>query len=394
MQYRRFGKLDFMVSALGFGCMRLPTLGDQTRIDEPLAIQMIRHGIDNGINYVDTAYPYHGGNSERVLGQALLGGYRQKVKLATKLPVPQVKQYADFDRFLNEQLVRLQTDHIDFYLLHGLSRRTWEFARDLGVIGWAEGAMRDGRIGHLGFSFHDDNSAFKYIVDGYDNWALSQVQYNYVDQTYQAGTEGVHYAASKGLAVVVMEPLMGGNLARPADEVKAVFDRAQRKRTAADWALQWVWNQPEITLALSGMSTMRHVEENLASADRSGGNTLADDDLEFIEAARKVHAALVVVHCTECRYCMPCPNGLDIPLNFQWLNRAVGLRQMFHSRYAYRNAHAASQLASACIACRECEEKCPQHIPISDWMPIVDNVLGKGADYDPKMAPVGNGGSI
>lgn len=386
MQYRRFGKLDFMVSALGFGCMRLPTLGDMARIDEPEAIRMIRHGIDNGINYVDSAYLYHGGNSERVLGKALLDGYRQKVKVATKLPVRNARAYADFDRFLNEQLEKLQTEHIDFYLLHGLNRRSWDFVRNLDVIGWAEGAIRDGRIGHLGFSFHDDNSAFKHIIDDYDGWTFCQVQYNYLDINYQAGTDGVQYAASKGLAVVVMEPLLGGKLASPPEQVQAIFDRAPQKRTAAEWGLQWVWNQPEISLALSGMSAMPQVVENLASADRSGANTLSDEEVAIIDEAREAHSSLYAIHCTECRYCMPCPNGVDIPLNFVMFNRGTGFGQMHGSRLRYRGFDP-SLLASACIECRECEPKCPQHIPIADWMPVVDNVLGKDADYDPKLAP-------
>jgi uncharacterized protein len=386
MHYRRFGELDFRVSALGFGCMRLPTLGGPGQIDEPEAIRMIRHAIDSGVNYVDTAYPYHEGNSERVVGKALRDGYRQKVKLATKLPVFSVKEYADFDRFLGEQLEKLQTDHIDFYLLHALNAKSWPFVRDLGVIGWAEGALRDGRIGHLGFSFHDGFEALEQIINDYDGWEFCQVQYNFLDVDNQAGTKGVQYAAAKGLGVIVMEPLLGGRLASPPAAIQPIWDSASLKRTAADWALQWVWNHPEVSLLLSGMTAMEQVTENLASAGRSSINSLTPDELKLFVRARDTYNALYPIPCTQCRYCMPCPNGVDIPANTLVFNRGIAVGSVDASRFQYGFWGPESK-ASACIQCRECEEKCPQAIPIGDWMPYIEEVLGKKLNHDPARAP-------
>jgi len=249
MQYRRFGKLDWKVSALGFGAMRLPVIDkDQSRINEPEAMKMIHYAFDHGVNYIDTAWPYHGGTSEGLVGRALKDGYREKVKLATKLPCWAVQTVQDCERILNTQLERLQTDHIDFYLLHGLNKARWPDMRDMGVLKWAEKAKSDGRIGHLGFSFHDDFEVFQEIIDGYDGWTLCQIQYNYMDTEYQAGTKGLKYAAEKGLAVVIMEPIRGGQLAKnPPESVAELWKTAERQWSPAEWALQWIWNQPEVS---------------------------------------------------------------------------------------------------------------------------------------------------
>jgi predicted aldo/keto reductase-like oxidoreductase len=244
MKYRTFGKLDWKPSALGFGAMRLPRIDDDpAQIDEPEATRMVRYAIDQGVNYVDTAYPYHRETSETFLGRALQDGYRERVKLATKLPCWKVETFDDFDRYLNEQLAKLQTDHIDFYLLHALNKETWPKMRDLGALRWAEGAQADGRIGHLGFSFHDKYEVFQEIVDATDLWMFCQIQYNYMDVEEQAGTKGLQYAAGKGLAVVIMEPLRGGRLTQyvpPA--VQQIWDSAPVRRSPADFALQWLWN--------------------------------------------------------------------------------------------------------------------------------------------------------
>ena len=233
MQYRRFGKLDWRPSALGFGCMRLPTTDGNPMsgcVDESEAVRMIRHGIDNGINYVDTAYPYHTGKGELAVGKALADGYREKVMLATKSPVFLISRAEDFDRYLDEQLKKLQTDHFDFYLLHALDRQRWEnIILKHRVLDRAEAALKDGRISQLGFSFHDNLSAFKHIIDGYDGWTFCQIQYNYMDTENQAGTVGLKYAASKGLAVVVMEPILGGRLANPPAEIRRMFDGFGKK---------------------------------------------------------------------------------------------------------------------------------------------------------------------
>lgn len=381
MQYRKFGKLDWKVSALGFGCMRLPTIGgENANIDEPEATRMVYYAIDHGVNYLDTAYPYHGENSERFLGRALQGGYREKIRLATKLPCWKVEAAEDFDKLLDEQLEKLQTEQIDFYLFHALNGERWHRVRDLGVLERAEGAIADGRIGHLGFSFHDEYAVFQEIVDAYD-WTFCQIQYNYMDIENQAGAKGLKYAVSKGLAVVIMEPLLGGRLVAPPQPIQARWDSAPRKRTPADWALQWLWNQPEVSVVLSGMTAMEHVVENVASAEVSAVNTLTEAELALIDRVRERYKELCPIPCTKCGYCMPCPNGVDIPRNFSVYNEGVMYDKPDRARDGYNNWMPEEARASACIQCRECEDKCPQSIPISEWMPVVHEVLGEGKPY-------------
>ena len=286
MQYRPFGKLDFKVSALGFGAMRLPVIaGGYGRVDEPEAIRILRYAIDKGVNYIDTAYGYHGGMSERVVGRALQDGYREKVSLATKMPHWHVKENADFDRILSEQLDKLQTDVIDFYLLHALGAESWKAMCALDVLPWLEKARASGRIHHLGFSFHDNLAAFKEIVDGFA-WDFAQIQYNYIDIENQAGTAGLKYAAERGLGVVVMEGLLGGRLVNPPEVIQAIWDGSPTRRSPADWALQWLWNQREVSVVLSGMSSMQQVVENLTSADTSGINHLGAEDLARVDQVR------------------------------------------------------------------------------------------------------------
>jgi hypothetical protein len=379
MKYRPFGRYDIQVSALGFGCMRLPTIGsDSTAIDEPEATRILRFAIDQGVNYVDTAYGYHGGNSEKWLGSALQGGYRDRVHLTTKLPCWLVDKAEDPERLLDEQLQRLQTDHVDFYLLHALSAREWPKMRDLGILRWAEGAMARGKIRHFGFSFHDKFDVFKEIIDAYAGWCPCQIQYNYVDQDIQAGRQGLLYASSRGIPVVVMEPIRGGRLANLPAKIAEAFERATTSRSQADWALQWVWNQPEVSLALSGMTTMAQVVENLASADNSGPGTLPKQDLALIEEARTRYRSLFPIPCTDCRYCMPCPNGVWIPFNLDLYNRAIVDNQMEKARKSYNEPRRPGEdtRAAACIQCHKCEELCPQKIPIADWMVKIDEQLG------------------
>jgi predicted aldo/keto reductase-like oxidoreductase len=377
MQYRTFGKLDWKPSALGFGAMRLPVLNDDPRqVDEPEATRMIRYAIDHGVNYVDTAYPYHGGQGERAVGHALQDGYREKVRLATKLPSWLVKSQEDCDRYLNEQLERLQTGHIDFYLLHSLNKGTWGNLRDVGIFDWAERAMADGRISYLGFSFHDAFEVFKEIVDAYDHWTFCQIQYNFMDADYQAGTRGLQYAAGKGLAVVVMEPLRGGQLAKKVPEpVAKVWAAAPRPRTPADRALQWVWSQPEVSVVLSGMSTMQQVVENLASADTSGPGTLTTEELALFDQVREVYRKLSPIPCTNCQYCMPCPNGVNIPRIFEIYNDLTMYGDERTARMLY-GWLSEEQRANQCIECGQCEELCPQTIPIPEWLKKVHPVLG------------------
>jgi len=379
VKYRPFGELHWQVSALGFGCMRFPTKDGHENIEEIEAGRMLRHAIDQGVNYLDTAYAYHGGNSESFVGRVLADGYREKVRLATKLPSWKIEERGDFDRYLNEQLERLQTDHIDFYLLHALKEEWWHRLRDLGVIEWAEGAMKDGRVGHLGFSFHDDYEVFKEIVDAYD-WTFCQIQYNYMDIENQAGTRGLKYAASKGLAVVVMEPLLGGRLVDPPDPIREIWSEAPTARTPASWALQWLWHQPEVSVVLSGMTTMEHVTENIAAAERSGVGTLSDEELALVDRVRVVYRELCPIPCTQCNYCMPCPHGVDIPRNLEIYNEGIMYDKHESARRSYEFL-AEEKRASACTACFECEDQCPQDIPISQWMSQAHHVLGEDAPY-------------
>jgi predicted aldo/keto reductase-like oxidoreductase len=366
MQYRKFGRLDWKASVLGFGCMRLPLLdNDWANVDVTESIKMIRYAIDHGVNYVDTAYPYHMGKSEVVVGQALQDGYRQKVKLATKLPSPVVQSAADFDRLFNEQLVRLNTEYIDFYLLHGLDLLFWHKLRDLGVLEWAEHKIASGKIGHLGFSFHDSYKAFKEIVDAYDKWTFCQIQYNYMDTSNQAGTRGLRYAVGKGLAVVIMEPIRGGGLSKvvPAS-IQNIWDKSRIKRTPAEWALLWVWNHPEVTLALSGMSNMEQVIENVFTADKAKAGLFSEAEIKLVQNVRRTYRKLAPVPCTGCKYCMPCPNGVDIPRNFEIYNDAFIYRDAERCRFMYNFPALQGHQAVDCIECSTCVDKCPQGLDI------------------------------
>lgn len=376
MQYRKFGSLDWEVSALGLGCMRFPTKGSPADIDENEAIKMVRHAIDSGVNYVDTAYFYHGGNSEIVVGKALQDGYREKVKLATKLPMGHVKSTEDYDRLLDEQLKKLQTDHIDFYLFHGINGDSWKNkVLKFGLLEKAEAARRDGRIRHIGFSFHGTQDEFIEIIDGYDKWEFCQIQYNYMDIENQAGAKGLKHAASKGIAVVIMEPLLGGKLAAAPKEIEEVFESSPNKRTPAEWALQWLWNQPEVAVVLSGMSNMEQIEENLHSADASGVGKLTEADLDTIDKVREKYKSRATIPCTACGYCQPCPSNVVIPEMFKLYNEGMIYDSFASSHFVYNNFIPEHIRAKQCVSCAVCEEKCPQGIKISELMPQVHEAL-------------------
>lgn len=376
MKYRPFGKTGFNVSALGFGAMRLPVLNnDYGVIDEPAAGKLVHQAIDSGINYIDTAYGYHRGNSEVFLGKVLRGSLRRKVKLATKLPCWQAKEYADFDKLLNEQLGRLQTDHIDFYLFHSLMASFWPRVRDMGIIEWAEKARQDGRIGHIGFSFHDKFEVFKGIIDDYPGWEFCQIQYNYMDINNQAGVKGLKYAAAKGIPVIAMEPVLGGNLVNPPPHVRPLFDTAPVRRSPAEWAFQWLWNQPEITFVLSGMSTGMQVEENVASAGRSAVGSMAPEELAFIDRVREKYLEVKPVPCTACEYCMPCPHGVKIPVNMAVYNDGIIFGNIDQAKEFYNHFQKKESSAGACVQCMECLPKCPQKIQIPEWMERIHAAL-------------------
>jgi predicted aldo/keto reductase-like oxidoreductase len=378
MQYRRFGKLDWNASVLGFGCMRLPTRdgnAHSANVDEAEAVRMIRRALERGVNYFDTAYIYHEGSSEKVLGKALRG-LRDRARIATKSPVWLIQAEGDFDRFLAEQLRRLQTDYVDFYLLHALDQQRWRHVvRKFKLLEKAEAAIRDGRIRHLGFSFHDRYENFPEILNGYDNWEFCQLQYNYMDIENQAGTRGLKEAAAKGMGIVVMEPLLGGRLAKPPASVDREIARFNVKRTAVEWALDWLWNQPEISVVLSGMSTMEQLEANLDAAAHGLGHSMDAAELGFIARLRETFQQRAVIPCTKCWYCMPCPNGVNIPANFDLYNDAHLYEDIPGARFQYRVFMPPASRADVCQLCHDCESRCPQKIPISDWMPKVAALL-------------------
>ena len=379
MQYRKFGRLDWNASVLGFGCMRLPTVDGNSNgpnINEAEAVRMIRHALDRGVNYFDTAYIYHAGNSEAVLGKALRG-HRDEVKIATKSAVWLIEKESDFDRMLNEQLRKLQTDYIDFYLLHALDKKRWsEIVPKYKLLEKAGAAIRDGRIRHLGFSFHDNYESFAEIMNGYDGWTFCQIQYNYMDTENQAGTRGLKLAAAKGLAVVIMEPLLGGRLARPPSSIGQVIERSSVKRSPVDWGLQWLWDQPDVSVVLSGMSNMDQVKANLDSASHARSHSFQSADLKVIAELQQKYRERAAIPCTKCNYCMPCPNGVDIPTSFEIYNEAFLHEDLPDARFRYQIFVPEEARAGVCVACHDCEDKCPQKIPISEWMPKVHELLG------------------
>jgi predicted aldo/keto reductase-like oxidoreductase len=373
MKYRQFGKLDWKVSALGFGAMRLPIIGgDRSNIDEAEGVRMIRYAIDHGVNYLDTAYRYCDGKSEIVVGKALQDGYREKVRIATKMPIREVTTPEDLDRIFDDQLAKLQTDLIDFYLFHGLRRETWNKVKELNALDWAEKKIAEGKIGYLGFSFHDEFEVLREIVDDYKGWTFFQMQYNYVDTESSSrtpGVEGLKYAAEKGLGVVVMEPVQGGNLAvKPPKEIETLLRDSKSGRSPVDLALQWVWNQPEVSLALSGMSTMDQIIENIRSADLSGPNTLTVDELTSISHIREAFLSHGFIGCTGCRYCQPCPQGVTIPdilalYNDYYKSQNDSLMQQ-KIREKYDEIVNSGLGADKCVRCGQCEDACPQQLPI------------------------------
>jgi predicted aldo/keto reductase-like oxidoreductase len=380
MLYRKMNKTSPELSILGFGCMRLP-VKENGQIDEETATRMIRYAIDHGVNYVDTAYPYHNGESEPCVGRALADGYREKVNLATKLPSWLVTSRKDMDKYLDEQLGRLRTDHIDYYLVHGLNRLFWDNLSGLGVTDFLDDAIADGRIRYAGFSFHDNTAVFREIVDAYD-WTFAQIQYNFMDEQYQAGTAGLNYAAKKGLGMVVMEPIRGGLLARDLTGISKIWQTAKIRHDPAEWALRWVWNHKEVTVVLSGMSNMAQVRQNVALAKTGLAGSLTKKEISLYGKVKKELEKRIVIPCTGCKYCVPCPQGVNIPECFEMFNRG----------HMYENGEETGQqyslflggffdgiphYASVCKECGECEEKCPQNLPIRENLKKVAEYFGK-----------------
>jgi len=390
MKYREFGSTGFKVSALGLGCMRLPTKKLMPlQVNIPKSIKLIKSAIDKGINYIDTAWVYHLGASEKIVGMALQGGYREKVHLVTKSPLFLVNKVEDFDKFLNKQLKKLQTDYIDSYLFHAMNKSGLEKLKKYHLMDKMIEAKKDGKIKYIGFSFHDTLPVFKEIIDFY-HWDVVQIQYNYMDTAIQATTEGLKYAAGKGMAVVIMEPLKGGRLANPPAEAWEVMERSKIKRSPVDWALQYLWNLPEISVVLSGMSNLQMLNENCDSADRSGVNSLHEEDLSIIDDLIKIYRKKILVPCTSCKYCLPCPSGVNIPQNFAILNNVAleksNVRKWLNKREYKKMVNSPKELnqtksngnASLCINCGICLEKCPQEINIPDELKNVHLILKKG----------------
>lgn len=369
MNYRKFGNVVKEISALGFGAMRLPVEGDDNHINEKEAIKMIRHAIDSGINYVDTAYPYHKGESEIVVGKALKNGYREKTYLATKCPVWEIKKEEDFERLLDEQLNKLQVDKIDFYLLHALDKDRFENKiKKLNLMKHMEEAREAGKISYIGFSFHDELPVFKEIVDYYENWDFCQIQFNYINTDYQAGLEGLEYAYSKGIGVVIMEPLLGGKLANPYENVASVLSE---EKSPVEWALDYIWDRKEVALLLSGMSTMEQVEQNLLYASRSGVGMLKEENISMLKKAKEIFDTQALVRCTKCEYCMPCPVGINIPELFEIYNKSA----VIGNEKAKELYEKLEKNANQCKSCKHCEIECPQHIVISQVMKDVCQIF-------------------
>lgn len=376
MQYRSLTKDNIPVSALGFGCMRFPLLksGKVGKPDRREAIRMLHYGIENGINYLDTAYPYHDGASEEIVGRALATGKRrEQVLLATKFPTWEATSQKQLDRIFHQQLERLRTDYIDAYLLHNLQKAYMPLVEKFKMIEWAEKKRRQGKIRYVGFSFHDDLPLFKTIIDSH-SWDFCQIQYNYVGEQTQAGTAGLKYAASRGISVVIMEPLFGGVLANPGGKMAALWQKSRSK--PVDLALRWLWDKPEVSIVLSGMSSMEQTAQNIEIADRAQPGSLTKAEQAFIERVQKVYRKSMPVACTKCRYCLPCPASVDIPMNFAYYNDAVAAPESIVLNKTLYGIMPPEHRASHCTACGECESKCPQHLPIRKHLKEVSQLLG------------------
>jgi len=371
MIYRKNQRNGEELSQLGFGCMRFPRKG--TAIDILKSADIVHASIERGVNYFDTAYIYTG--SEDALGKILAGGWREKVNIATKMPLFLVRSGRDFDKFFTEQLKRLQTDYVDYYMLHCLfDFDYYDKLRSLGVDEWLQKEKERGRIRNIGFSFHGRSDEFMKIIDAYD-WEFCMIQYNYLDENYQAGKAGLKYAHSKDIPVMIMEPLRGGTLAvnlpdAAMRELKAVDTALDLKnRTPAGWALRWLWNHPEVTLALVGMNSAEQAFENIAAASEAGVGMMSSDELEAVKKVTQVMHANIKVHCTSCNYCLPCPAGIDIPSVFSRYNE-MGLSGKMSARVHHIASSgimpSSPRFISQCAKCGKCEKVCPQHIKIID----------------------------
>ena len=365
MKYRKFGKLDVMGSAFGLGCMRFngEASGDSI-IDEAKAISLIRRAIDGGVNYIDTAYVYLDRTSEIVLGKALLDGYRDRVTIATKMPMEKVHDRESMQALLDEELKKLQTDHIDFYLMHGINKEKWEYFKKIGAPEFFDDMKKEGKIRFKCFSFHGSYEDFEYIIKDSD-WDMVQIQYNFMDVDNQAGTKGLELAGSLGIPVVIMEPLLGGRLANAPDNVQALYDKFPVKRSAVEWAFRWLCDHPEVATVLSGCNEAEQIDDNLRIFDTVEAGIMSDEEHKLMDEVREAYISRTKIGCTSCRYCMPCPQGVNIPGIFSAWNNASLYGVNPADDWGFRKFVLESgATADKCVACGACEAKCPQHLKI------------------------------
>lgn len=368
MQYRKLVKNSEDLSVLGYGCMRFPTKNG--RVDEAKTEEQLLYAVGQGVNYFDTAYPYHAGRSEVILGKIVKkNNLRDKVYIADKLPAFLVKKPEQIESYFNTQLERLDMSYIDYYLMHMLDTlKSWETLKEFGILEFIEEKKKKGQIRHIGFSFHGRPEEFIKILEDYE-WDFCQIQYNYLDEYNQAGLGGLKRAHELGIGVVIMEPLRGGNLAAKApNKVKERFNSHHVKRSPADWALRWIWNQPEVAVILSGMNVDDHIKENIRVACETTPSSMSDEDMQVIDDVKLIYRDLMKVPCTGCNYCMPCPFGVDIPQTFMDYNNKYFFGSMM-ARVNYIGRcvgmmGAANTGADQCTDCGKCEQHCPQSIEI------------------------------
>ena len=362
METRNFKKLGIDVSLLGFGCMRFP-VGADGKIDRPLAEKMLDKAIASGVNYIDTAYPYHDGESQLFVGEALKKYPRDSFYLATKLPVWFVNTIEDVDKYFNEQLEKLQTDHFDFYLMHAMNKDSWEKQEKLGTVKRLEELKAEGKIRFLGFSFHDDYDTFEKIIS-YRDWDFCQIQLNYMDIDEQAGMKGYKLAEEKGIPLTIMEPIKGGSLASFSQDIMDVFESVRPGKSAASFALRYVATLPNILTVLSGMSSMEQVEDNLATFNDFV--PMEEKEYQAIDKIKEIMNSRIQNGCTGCRYCMPCPFGLDIPGNFSVWNRYHVYQNYGTVKWQWEGMKKDNKTAEFCKECGKCEKACPQHLSIRE----------------------------